>query len=74
MRYLPKLSTLETPSEQVFGFEAPPLHDPCAVAYVIAPELFEARHLRVDVELSSPLCAGQTVSSGDRQKCPAWNG
>ena len=25
----------------VFKFDNPPLHDPCAVAYVIAPELFK---------------------------------
>lgn len=25
----------------VFKFDHPPLHDPCAVAYVIAPELFK---------------------------------
>ena len=25
----------------VFRFEDPPLHDPCAVAYVIAPHLFK---------------------------------
>ncbi len=28
----------------VFGFaEGPPLHDPCAVAYVLAPHLFKVR-------------------------------
>jgi inosine-uridine nucleoside N-ribohydrolase len=29
-----------------FGFEHPPLHDPCAVAYVIAPQLFQVRACR----------------------------
>lgn len=29
-------------SSQVFKFDDPPLHDPCAVAYVIAPHLFKA--------------------------------
>ncbi|KAI7845743.1 hypothetical protein COHA_000659 [Chlorella ohadii] len=45
----------------VFKFEDPPLHDPCAVAYVIAPQLFKTELLRVDVETSSSLSAGQTV-------------
>ena len=27
----------------VFKFDNPPLHDPCAVAYVIAPEMFQVR-------------------------------
>lgn len=26
---------------RVFSFSDPPLHDPCAVAYVIAPQLFK---------------------------------
>jgi inosine-uridine nucleoside N-ribohydrolase len=44
-----------------FGFEHPPLHDPCAVAYVIDPTIFEVEHIRVDVETASALGAGQTV-------------
>ena len=28
---------------RVFGFRDPPLHDPCAVAFVIAPEIFKVR-------------------------------
>ena len=31
--------------QAVFRFDDPPLHDPCAVAYVIAPELFQVRPL-----------------------------
>lgn len=44
-----------------FGFESPPLHDPCAVAWLIAPGLFTARQMRVDVECESRLCYGRTV-------------
>jgi inosine-uridine nucleoside N-ribohydrolase len=51
--------------QEVFGFASPPLHDPLAVAYVIAPEIFTTRLLRVDVECGSSLCAGQTV-------CDIW--
>lgn len=47
--------------EEVFRFVDPPLHDPLAVAYVIAPHLFTVTHMRVDIETSSPLCAGRTV-------------
>jgi inosine-uridine nucleoside N-ribohydrolase len=50
---------------QVFHFEHPPLHDPCAVAFVIAPALFDTIPLRVDVETKSELSAGQTV-------CDIW--
>ncbi|KAL4450693.1 hypothetical protein ABPG77_001049 [Micractinium sp. CCAP 211/92] len=49
----------------VFKMKDPPLHDPCAVAWVIAPELFKTELLRVDVETASTLSAGQTV-------CDIW--
>lgn len=39
----------------------PPLHDPCATALLIDPTLFEYRLMRVDVETSSLLSAGQTI-------------
>jgi inosine-uridine nucleoside N-ribohydrolase len=29
--------------KRVFNFADPPLHDPCAIAYVIAPELFTTK-------------------------------
>ena len=47
--------------KSVFGFDAPPLHDPCAVLCALAPQLFELRHMRVDVETVSPLSYGQTI-------------
>ena len=53
--------------KEVFDFEDPPLHDPCAVAYAVAPEMFETKDLRVDVECGSELCAGQTVVDWWRQ-------
>lgn len=52
---------------KVFKFDMPPLHDPCAVAYVISPDMFESEFLRVDVELASSLTAGQTVVDVWRQ-------
>ncbi|GLC42326.1 hypothetical protein PLESTB_000659200 [Pleodorina starrii] len=51
--------------KRVFRFEHPPLHDPVAVAYVIRPDLFECRRMRVDVETCSSLSYGQTV-------CDVW--
>lgn len=45
----------------VFGFSSPPLHDPCAVLYVLRPDLFVSRRMRVDIETHSSLCAGRTV-------------
>ncbi|KAI8466212.1 MAG: putative tRNA synthetase [Monoraphidium minutum] len=51
---------------EVFKFEDPPLHDPCAVAYVIDPSIFQVEEMRVDIETASSLSAGQTV-------CDVWH-
>ena len=47
--------------EGVFGFDAPPLHDPVAVAAVLDPGLLKTRPMRVDVECESDLTRGETV-------------
>ncbi len=47
--------------ERVFGFDAPPLHDPVAVAAVLEPGLLKTRPMRVDVECESELTRGETV-------------
>jgi inosine-uridine nucleoside N-ribohydrolase len=46
---------------QVYGFPAPPVHDPCAVAWVIDPTLIQSRPMRVDVELRGEWTTGRTV-------------
>ena len=47
--------------ERVFGFDAPPLHDPVAVAAVIEPALLRTRTMNVEVECESDLTRGETV-------------
>jgi purine nucleosidase/pyrimidine-specific ribonucleoside hydrolase len=47
--------------ESVFGFEAPPLHDPVAVAAVLEPGLLKTQPMRVDIERGSDLTRGETV-------------
>ena len=44
------------------GFDAPPLHDPCAVAYVIDPTLMEVRPTVINVEIRGELTTGMTVA------------
>ena len=44
-----------------FGSDAPPLHDPVAVAAVLRPELLKTRPMRVDVECVGELTRGKTV-------------
>lgn len=41
--------------------EGAPLHDPCVIAYLMAPELFETRPCRIAVETASPLTRGHTA-------------
>ena len=40
------------------GFDYPPVHDPCAVAYVIDPTVMTTRRVPVDIELTGTLTAG----------------
>ncbi|MEJ5928982.1 nucleoside hydrolase [Corynebacterium sp. H128] len=44
------------------GFDNPPVHDPCAVAYVIDPTVFSTVKVPIDVELSGALTTGMTVA------------
>jgi inosine-uridine nucleoside N-ribohydrolase len=46
---------------RVFGFEAPAVHDPCAVATVIAPDIVATRHVNVAVDVGDGLSAGRTA-------------
>lgn len=46
---------------EVFGFPAPAVHDPCAVAAIIDPSIVPTRHLNVAIDTVSALSAGRTV-------------
>lgn len=39
-----------------------PLHDPCVIAYLINPDLFQGRHVNVEIETVSDLTRGMTVA------------
>ena len=45
-----------------YGSEGAPLHDPCVIAYLIAPELFSGRRINVEIETQSDLTRGMTVA------------
>ena len=67
---------LHTPSGQTFhallnfchrtqlalvGWDAPPLHDPCTIAFLLRPDLFETRPASIQVETASDLTRGHTA-------------
>ncbi len=43
------------------GRAGAPLHDPCAIAYLLRPDLFKGRDCHVEVESQSELTLGRTV-------------
>ncbi len=44
-----------------YGAEGAPLHDPCTVAYLLKPELFQSKMCNVSVETQSELTLGHTA-------------
>ncbi|WPF65574.1 MULTISPECIES: nucleoside hydrolase [unclassified Corynebacterium] len=44
------------------GFDDPPVHDPCTIAYLIDPDVVSTVPVPLDVELRGELTAGMTVA------------
>ena len=44
-----------------WGFKGAPLHDPCTIAWLINPDMFESKVMNVDVETQGELTKGETV-------------
>lgn len=44
------------------GWDFAPMHDPCAVAWLIAPEIFESKHLNVTIDTCGEFTTGCTVT------------
>jgi inosine-uridine nucleoside N-ribohydrolase len=51
----------------------PPLRDPCAVFYVLRPELFNTRRMRIDVECANKLSSGRIVCDMDLRSSKPFN-
>ncbi len=45
----------------VFKIEGAPLHDPCTIAYLTDPDIFEYEEFYAEIELNGKLTYGQTV-------------
>ena len=46
---------------RIVGWDAPPVHDPCPVAWLLKPDLFELKSCRIAVETDSELTRGHTA-------------
>lgn len=55
------LEFFERFDEAKYGWDGGPLHDPCVIAYLLKPELFEGKHVNVAIETGSELTRGMTV-------------
>lgn len=48
--------------KEKYGSEGAPLHDPCTIAYLLQPDMFDGRHINVEIETGSDLTLGMTVA------------
>lgn len=48
--------------KEKYGSHGAPLHDPCTVAWLLAPELFEGREINVEIETEGRWTTGMTVA------------
>lgn len=48
--------------KEKYGALGAPLHDPCVIAYLLAPELFSGRHINVVIETEGRYTTGMTVA------------
>ena len=55
------LDFFERFDEQKYGTDGGPLHDPCVMAWLLKPELFQSRDVNVSIECESELTMGMTV-------------
>lgn len=47
--------------QERYGFAGAPLHDPCVIAYLLAPQLFKTRPCPLSIELQSTTNLGRTT-------------
>ena len=55
------LGFFERHDSKKYGVEGAPLHDPCTIAWLLAPELFEGKFCNLSVETQSELTMGHTA-------------
>lgn len=45
-----------------YGSEGAPLHDPCTIAWILRPDLFQGREINVEIETEGRFTSGMTVA------------
>ena len=55
-------SFFERFDKEKYGSAGAPLHDPCVIAWLLAPDIFSGREINVEIEVDSPLTRGMTVA------------
>ena len=59
-----------------FGGDGAPLHDPCTIAYLLKPDLFEFKHCNIQIETNESITVGHTSvdfwNTTDRPKNARW--
>ena len=55
------LGFFERHDSKKYGVEGAPLHDPCTIAWLLDPELFEGKFCNLSVETTSELTMGHTA-------------
>jgi purine nucleosidase len=55
------LGFFERHDSKKYGVEGAPLHDPCTIAWLLAPELFDGKICNLSVETQSELTMGHTA-------------
>lgn len=45
-----------------YGSEGAPLHDPCTIAWLLRPDLFDGRQINVEIEIQGEFTTGMTVA------------
>lgn len=48
--------------KEKYGSSGAPLHDPCVIAWLIAPDMFSGRHINVVIETAGTYTTGMTVA------------
>ncbi|WP_347138757.1 nucleoside hydrolase [Paracoccus sp. SSK6] len=48
--------------KEKYGSEGAPLHDPCTIAWLLRPDLFEGREINVEIETEGRFTTGMTVA------------